>query len=103
MKVHWTQHALTQLDSIYEFIAQDSPVYALQLIYHITQRSAQLGQFPNSARTVHELSEPNIREVFESCYRIIYFVYKNEVRVLTILHSARSFPDNLDVDDDSTS
>ena len=98
MKVFWTKHALTQLDSIYEFVAQDSPHYARQLADRLTGRTVQLGQFPYSGRMVPELAEPTVREVFESSYRLIYIVQKGEIRVLTILHSAMNFPEELELD-----
>lgn len=31
MKIHWTDHALAQLQSIHDYIAQDAPVYATQV------------------------------------------------------------------------
>lgn len=46
MKVKWTDLALRHLSQIHDFIAQDSPRYALAMVDKITRRSKQCGQFP---------------------------------------------------------
>lgn len=52
MKVLWTESALSQLDAIYEYIAQTSPEYALRMIDRLTRRSIQIAEFPFSGRMV---------------------------------------------------
>jgi toxin ParE1/3/4 len=65
VRVLWTEAALSQLQAIYDFIAQTSPEYALRMIDRITRRSIQIADFPLSGRMVPEYEMNEIREVFE--------------------------------------
>ncbi len=92
MKVVWTESALSHLDLIHDHIAKDSPTYARQMVDRLTQRSIQLGQFPQSGRKVPELNAASVREVIEAPYRIIFLVKEDRIEVLALLHGAMSFP-----------
>ncbi len=72
MRVFWTDKATSHLLSIYEYVQQDSPIYAEKLLDKLISRSEQLSLFPYSGRKVPEYDAENIREVFEGKYRIIY-------------------------------
>lgn len=54
MKVHWTNTALDQMQSIHDYIACNSPYYAKRMVDRITRRSIQISQFPLSGRKVPE-------------------------------------------------
>lgn len=71
MNVHWTQTAQGHLLAIHEYIAQDSPYYAIRMVDRLTSRSMQIGDFPQAGRPVPEFDRDDIREVFEGHYRII--------------------------------
>ena len=95
MKVRWTDEALGHLDSIYQHIAADSPVYALRMVDKLT-RSQQIGDFPLSGRQVPEYEEYKVREVIETLYRIICRLASNDhVDVLAVIPGARLLPDAL--------
>ena len=93
MKVCWTDEALRHLDNIYRHIAEDAPVYARRMVDKITQRSRQIGAFPQSGRMVPEYQDIEIREVVEPPYRIVYRVTADRVDVLAVFHGARLLPD----------
>ena len=65
MKVHWTDTALSHLDAIYSYIAQDSAIYAKRMVDRLTKRSEQIADFPFSGRSVPEYEMNQIREVIE--------------------------------------
>ena len=92
MKIRWTHNAIGHLTSIYEYISQDSPRYARGTIDRITARSRQISSFPRSGEMVPEYQDPDIREVVEGSYRVIYQVGGEEVRVLAVIHGARLLP-----------
>ncbi len=46
MKVFWTDKATSHLLSIYEYIQQDSPIYAEKLLDKLISRSEQIASFP---------------------------------------------------------
>lgn len=89
MKVHWTEHAKRQLAAIHDYIAQDSSRYANRIVDRLTRRSQQIARFPNSGRAVPEFEHPEIREVIEPPYRIIYRVRQTRIDILTVFHGAQ--------------
>lgn len=98
MKVRWTRNAIGHLASIYEYISQDSPRYASRMVDCITARSRQIVRFPQSGQMVPEYQDPDIREVIEGSYRVIYEISADEVRVLAVIHGARLLPSQLTED-----
>ena len=95
MRVHWTQTAVEHLLAIYEHIAQDSPVYARRVVDRLTRRSEQIATFPESGRVVPEYEAPDIREVIERPYRIIYRIKADRIDVLAVVHGAQLLPPEL--------
>ncbi|MEW6615329.1 MAG: type II toxin-antitoxin system RelE/ParE family toxin [Thermodesulfobacteriota bacterium] len=63
MRVHWTNTAVEHLLAIYEYIAQDSPVYAQRMIDRLTRRSEQIATFPLSGCMVPEYEAQDIRGI----------------------------------------
>lgn len=92
MKVRWARTAIGHLASIYDYISHDSPRYARRMVDRITARSQQIASFPQSGQMVPEYQDPDIREVIEGSYRVIYEVTADEVRVLAVIHGARLLP-----------
>ena len=95
MKVEWATNALSHLADIYSYVSRDSPHYARRLIDRITTRSKQVGIFPESGQAVAEYASPEIREVIEGSYRLIYRVEKERVVVIAIIHGAQRLPTDL--------
>jgi plasmid stabilization system protein ParE len=91
VKVIWTETAAAQLAAIEAYIAQTSPFYSHLVVQRIIRHSGQIADFPNSGRTVPERNRPDIREVHEPPYRIIYQV-GIDVRVLAVVHMRRANP-----------
>jgi addiction module RelE/StbE family toxin len=92
VKVEWTNAALEQLWAIHEYLARSSPQYAQRVVDRITRRTQQIRSFPLSGRVVHEFDAPQIREVIEGSYRIIYYVKPDQIDVLAVIHSAQQPP-----------
>jgi len=88
MKVHWTDTAESHLDSIYVYIAQDSPEYARRVVDRITRRSQQIGKFPSSGRRVPECNVDEIREIIEGSFRVIYRIKSDQIDILAVIHGA---------------
>ncbi len=94
MKVEWTDNALEQLWAIHEYIAQSSPQYAQRVVDRLTRRTQQIRAFPLSGRVVPEYDAPQIREVIEGPYRIIYYIKPDQIDVLAVIHGAQKTPWN---------
>lgn len=89
MNVRWTSRSIRQLVEIYEYIAEDSPLYAKRLVDKITRRSEQIAVHPKSGRKVPEYERDDIREVLEGRYRVIYRIKPDQIDILAVIHSAR--------------
>ena len=87
--LRWTEQAVTQLGAIAEYIAVSSPVYAEQVVDRVVGRLEQARRFPDSGRVVPEYEAPDVRELLEFPYRLIYRVRADAVEVLAIVHGRR--------------
>jgi toxin ParE1/3/4 len=95
-EVLWTKQAQADLAAIRAFISQDSPHYAAVVVARIIAATDRLIPFPESGRTVSEFDNPFVREVVHRPYRIVYrLVGQDEVHVLTVHHSSKSFPEKV--------
>ena len=88
-KVTWTLFAREDLKSIYDYIARDSNYYAKQFTEKIVGRIEVLENHPELGRVVPEFEKPNIREIIEGKYRIIYQLSNDSVEIIRIHHSSR--------------
>ena len=92
MKVHWTDTARDHLRAIHAYIARNSPQYAQRVVDRLTRRSQQIADFPLSGREVVELGVPQIRQVLEGSFRIIYYIKPDQIDVLAVIHGAQQIP-----------
>jgi plasmid stabilization system protein ParE len=91
MTLIWTRRALTDVQSVKQFIAQDSPHAAQLVTQRLIAAVERLALFPQSGRIVPEIADPLIREVIQGSYRIVYRLIHQEIHILTVHHSARLF------------
>lgn len=89
--VVWTPLARNGLDEVLEYIADDSPEAAQEVLDSVLAVAKSLAIFSERGRVVPELREPTFREVFVYSYRLIYEVTPVDVRILAFLHAARDF------------
>ena len=92
MKVVWTDTASAHLAAIHEFISRDSETYAQRVVDRLTRRSEQIAEFPLSGRKVPEVDLPQIREIVEGPYRVIYYIKPDQIDVLAVIHGAQQTP-----------
>lgn len=99
MKVYWTDRAKRRLKLIEEYIAQGASEVAQRTVRRILARSRQIGGLPQSGRKVPEYDHPEIREVLERPYRIIYRVRSDRIDVLTVMHYRQLLPKDRETGD----
>lgn len=94
-RINWTIQAVNDIKNIFEFISSDSKYYAKRQISKIRLRTEILREFEKIGRIVPEFNDPEIRELIEGKYRIVYKIVKpKQVDILTIHHS---FKEKLDL------
>jgi plasmid stabilization system protein ParE len=92
MNVVWTEHALVCLTDIEDFIAQDDPTAAVQLIKKLIARTDILQEHPHAGRRVPEVPKSGLRELVEANYRIVYRIHEGTVEILTVFEAHRLHP-----------
>ena len=92
MSVSWTVTAAGQLVAIRDYLARSSPGYAQALAARIVAKANLLGGMPLLGAEVPEYADPNLREVYEHPYRILYRVEGPDVHIVAVIHSSRRMP-----------
>ena len=96
--VHWTRTAASDLSGIVEFISNENPDAARDLLAKIIKSCRSLNTFPRRARIVPELRSFGItiyRELVVEKYRIQFRIKNKDVYVLSVLDSRRNLEDIL--------
>ena len=94
-KVVWTKSAVSDLESIIEYIAENSPLTAKALFRELKK---QINTLPQRGRHIPELQEQGIflyRELIISPWRVMYRIHERIVYVMAIIDSRRNIEDIL--------
>ncbi|MBK9106931.1 MAG: type II toxin-antitoxin system RelE/ParE family toxin [Saprospiraceae bacterium] len=90
VQVKWLHSAKTDLKEIYLYISKDSKKYAKFQVLRIQRKISLLRKNILIGKILPELNRPDIRELIEGHYRIVYkVIHSNQVHILLIHHSAR--------------
>lgn len=90
-RYHLSELALADLDQIWEFIAQDNPAAARNIISRILDACDKLAEFPGMGAACEELTV-RMRSYPVKPYLIFYFPRDGGVDVARVIHSARNLP-----------
>ncbi len=93
MRVRWTRRALGALDGIADYIARDSPGAARRMIRRIDQAVADLADCPSMGRVGRVVGTREL-VIAGTPFIVPYRVRQGQLEVLTVLHSARRWPDD---------
>jgi toxin ParE1/3/4 len=89
VEIVWTDKSIEDIDSIAEYIAQQSHHYATLQTIKFFSRVEQLINYPKSGKIVAEFGNNSIRELIEGNYRIVYrIVSKSQIHIIRIHHSS---------------
>lgn len=91
MKVVWTYIALKDLENAYEFVKQNNPKIAKEIVAKINSAIVNLKTYPNMGRKgrvedTRELVIPN------SPFFISYRITETQIEILAFLHGRRKWP-----------
>jgi toxin ParE1/3/4 len=96
--VVWASVAEKDLENIIEYIAEDSPQNALNLLKNIRKQTSDLYTLPESGRIVPELYDQGIlqyRELIIAPWRLIFRMSEQEGYVLSVIDSRKNVEDIL--------
>lgn len=89
VRIIWSPRAASHLESICEFIAEDSSVYARIFAQKIMALAKSIPAYPQTGRIVPEYNDPNLREKIYGDYRVIYRIADDRIEIAAICHGAR--------------
>lgn len=89
MKLLWTKYAKLRREEIFNYIAADNSIAALQLDEKIEKATKQLALFPKLGRQGRVAGSYEF--VVEKNYIIIYEIHSDCIVILTIHHSAQQY------------
>jgi toxin ParE1/3/4 len=94
VRVEWTERALGHVRAIYAYIGDSSELYARRTADRLLARAEQLREFPLSGRMVPEYERPEVRELVEGPYRILYRYREGDdvALVLGVIHGRQRLP-----------
>ena len=90
--IKWSPQAIRDVESIRDYIAQDSRRYAELTVGRILASVERLQDFPQSGRIVPEHDNPEIREVIVGPFRVVYRFRGGVVEIATVFRASRLFP-----------
>jgi toxin ParE1/3/4 len=91
MQVIWRRAALSDLDAIREFMAQDNPEAAARVRAAIQTAVHRLADHPNLGRA-GQVEGTRELIIGRAPYILAYRVIENQVRILAIIHTSRQWP-----------
>ena len=91
MTVRWTPTALRDLQSLYDYVADDSVIAAAGGAEHILDAIDALERHPLMGRRGRGAGT---RELIVNPYIVAYRVHESVIELLGIIHGARRWPDS---------
>jgi len=92
--IRWTKRAVRRLDQIGAHIAKDNPPAAARVVARIVSAVDSLAEHPAIGRT-GRLSGTRELVLADIPYIIPYRVTLNDIEILTVMHAAQKWPEEL--------
>ncbi len=88
-EIEWTEEAQTWLKDIFDFIANDNPSVAANVVEDIYERAQVLRDFPRIGHRYELVDDREVRILLYGHYRIAYHVKSEEhIDILGVFHGA---------------
>jgi len=87
-EIRWTTEASSNLQGIFEYIAEDSPDAAQRVVQGIWDRAQSLETFPERGFTHRARKGRMVRIVMYGHYRIVYRLVGGSAEILGVYHGA---------------
>lgn len=94
MQVIWFKHAVLDLKSVRDYITQDNPQTAQQVVQRIKDKVSLLSEQPGIGRPGRA---PNTKELLvdRTPFILPYRVRNNKIEILRVLHTSRRWPERI--------
>ena len=82
--LEWEDQAKEETRTIYDYLFDEAPAYAMHWADEIEQMLERLITFPEMGRMVPDIQVRSIREVFVGRYRMVYQFRDKKVVILAV-------------------
>ena len=94
----WTLEAANSLEEIHDYIAEDNPAAALNVVTGIYNKIQLLRDHPRIGQRYAPIADREVREIIYGHYRIAYFIKtEDRLEILGIFHGAMDIDRYLNV------
>lgn len=87
-EINWTHESEIWLKDIYDYIAQDNPQAAEQVIDGIYNKAQILKEHPELGYKYETPEKGDVRILLYGQYRITYVIIKDRIDILGVFHGA---------------
>ena len=87
-EIRWTEEAIKWLRNIHDYISEDNPIAARNVIEGIYEKTQILESFPEVGYKYRNESDGEIRILLYGHYRIAYLIKQDAVEILGIFHGS---------------
>jgi toxin ParE1/3/4 len=94
MRLEWSAYALADRIAIFDYIEADSPQAAVAVDERIREQVGVLARFPQRGRPGRVEGTREL-VISRTPYVVAYRISDDTVRILRVLHGARSWPDDM--------
>ena len=98
-EIKWSVSSEQNLYSIYQYIAEDSEIYAERFVSRlVSSTESQLKDYPNIGRAVPEFAKTPfhyLRELIFKGYRVIYDPEGSQITIVAVVHGRMDMKDKL--------
>jgi toxin ParE1/3/4 len=92
MEIIWRRVALSDLEGIRRYIAQENPWAGTRVQIMIRNAVEQLADYPNLGRSGRVEGTREL-VIAGTPYIVVYRVLDNRLRILSVIHGARRWPE----------
>jgi plasmid stabilization system protein ParE len=87
MNILWTDHALSDLARLYEFLAPVHKSAAAKVVQGITASVAHLAKYPRIGHRLNTYNPREVRRLISGHYEIRYEIHDGSIYVLRLWHT----------------
>ena len=92
MQIVYTDEALSDLDDVFRYIAEQYPGVLARFQVRLRTAAARISAWPSSAPRVHDYSDLRTVNLAPYPYRLFYRVKGDRIEILHVRHAARRLP-----------
>ena len=97
VRLEWSPYAIEDRESIFDHIAQDNPLAAVNVDDRIREQTEQLIRHPQMGRPGRAIGTREL-VISHTPYVVAYRILGDDLRILRVLHSAQRWPESIQFD-----